>query len=275
MGEKFKGWLLYSDVDGTITPYKEIPRRNVEAIKRFQEEGGRFSLSTGRSRCALTDILQQVTVNAPVISINGGYVYDVATEKEIFSINLPDEMHEVTRILLERHPEVGSMLVDDGHYIIVQKGTYSVPYLEARFKRAEEPNDVYLFQELSTVTQPLKKVLFTMDPAQMESFRADARNIAPDDIEFIRTDSYQLEVMPKGINKGEGLKKAALYLGIDLCKTAAIGDQENDFEMLEIAGKSAAVEGSPKELQKKVDFIAGRCENGAVADFIEFLERTV
>ena len=46
---KFKGYLLCSDCDGTLTYGEEVlSEENVKAIKYFQKEGGIFTLATGR-----------------------------------------------------------------------------------------------------------------------------------------------------------------------------------------------------------------------------------
>ena len=74
-GQIFKGMLLVSDIDGTLTELTEIPQNNIEAINRFIALGGTFTLCTGRPKCALAEILPQLKVTAPIITINGGYVY--------------------------------------------------------------------------------------------------------------------------------------------------------------------------------------------------------
>ncbi len=44
---KFKGYLLCSDCDGTLTYGEEVlSEENVKAIKYFQKEGGIFTLAT-------------------------------------------------------------------------------------------------------------------------------------------------------------------------------------------------------------------------------------
>ncbi|MCL2034037.1 MAG: HAD family hydrolase, partial [Oscillospiraceae bacterium] len=55
-------------------------------------------------------------------------------------------------------------------------------------------------------------------------------------------------------------------------RIAAIGDYYNDLEMLEYAGVGATVEEALDEIKGACDFVAGKCEDGAVADFIEYLE---
>ena len=44
------GPFIVSDIDGTLlTKDYHIPLRNIMAIRRFQQEGGLFTVATGRS----------------------------------------------------------------------------------------------------------------------------------------------------------------------------------------------------------------------------------
>lgn len=47
---KFEGMLLACDMDGTLLDSsRRISERNERALRYFTEEGGRFSLATGRA----------------------------------------------------------------------------------------------------------------------------------------------------------------------------------------------------------------------------------
>ena len=48
---KFDGFLILSDFDATFTSAKtgNIPRKNIDALKYFESEGGLFSICTGRT----------------------------------------------------------------------------------------------------------------------------------------------------------------------------------------------------------------------------------
>ncbi|CAM9589183.1 unnamed protein product, partial [Phaeothamnion confervicola] len=50
-----------------------------------------------------------------------------------------------------------------------------------------------------------------------------------------------LEVLPRGANKGDGVSKLLDLLGIDKQNFMAMGDAENDLEMLRVAGTAVAM----------------------------------
>ena len=72
--------LLTVDFDRTLTaPDSTIPVRNMEAIRYFMENGGTFTINTGRSiPMALNNIFGKIPVNAPLLLYNGSAAYDEA-----------------------------------------------------------------------------------------------------------------------------------------------------------------------------------------------------
>ena len=245
-GQIFKGMLLVSDIDGTLTELTEIPQNNIEAINRFIALGGTFTLCTGRPKCALAEILPQLKVIAPIITINGGYIYSPQDDTVLFGAELPESVRDFVFALLERFAQVGAMLVEPDNYWVIRWGDESIEGVAQRrdMYMREGCCRMYLEEE---GPKRWHKVVLIVPPEQY------------------------LELVPQGISKGRGMRMIQQALG--LTKTAAIGDRENDKPMLELADFSAVPKSGDPDLQKEVDFIVDSCENGAVADFICRLEQ--
>ncbi|MDR3645533.1 MAG: HAD hydrolase family protein, partial [Clostridia bacterium] len=81
------------------------------------------------------------------------------------------------------------------------------------------------------------------------------------------------EMLPEGASKGETLLRLAQMLGIKKENTAAVGDYYNDIELVSSAGTGFAPAGAPQEVKAAAGHVVGSCEDGAVADVIEYLER--
>jgi hydroxymethylpyrimidine pyrophosphatase-like HAD family hydrolase len=93
------------------------------------------------------------------------------------------------------------------------------------------------------------------------------------DVEIVRSSSILMEMLPKGSSKGSALEamyRAGLLLRE---KTVAIGDFNNDLEMLQAAGIGACVETAPEPLKKLAKYITCPCEQGALADLIGRLKK--
>ena len=68
----FSDILLTVDFDRTLTaPDSTIPQRNIEAIRYFIENGGSFTVNTGRSINTMGDLLDTLPVNVPFLLYNG------------------------------------------------------------------------------------------------------------------------------------------------------------------------------------------------------------
>ena len=91
MIESISDILIITDVDGTLLREKQgISKENLEAIKRFTDKGGRFTVSTGRAIDVARYLLKDIPINAPSVHINGGYFYDWK-KNEIIELSVMDD----------------------------------------------------------------------------------------------------------------------------------------------------------------------------------------
>lgn len=269
-GQIFKGMLLVSDIDGTLAELTEIPQNNIEAINRFIALGGTFTLCTGRPKCALTEILPQLKVTAPIITINGGYVYSPQDDTVLFGAELPESVRDFVFALLERFDQVGAMLVEPDNYWVIRWGDESIEGVAQRRDMYMREGCCRMYSE-EEGPKRWHKVVLIVPPEQILTVRAYVEEQNPQGFYPVQSDAFYLELVPQGISKGRGMKMIQQALG--LTKAAAIGDRENDKPMLELADFSAVPKSGDPDLQKEVDFIVDSCENGAVADFICRLEQ--
>ncbi|MBQ2446291.1 MAG: HAD-IIB family hydrolase [Oscillospiraceae bacterium] len=97
---KFSGMLFTGDFDHTISDHEgNIPQNNLDAIKYFIAEGGRFCLNTGRSIAAARSRALQVPCNAPCLLYNGGACYDYRTGELIFAHPLSEQACKLPPVL--------------------------------------------------------------------------------------------------------------------------------------------------------------------------------
>jgi Cof subfamily protein (haloacid dehalogenase superfamily) len=78
-----------------------------------------------------------------------------------------------------------------------------------------------------------------------------------------------LEVLPPGASKGAMLKQVLKELGISPEATLAIGDAENDVEMIQLAGVGVAMGNASAHLKELADFTVATNDNDGVAEAIE------
>lgn len=82
---KFDGLLLCTDFDMTLAEKAVISPENIAAIRYFQENGGRFTVVSGRNPYFLTEHLGDLRVNAPLVGYNGALILDESAQTVLFS----------------------------------------------------------------------------------------------------------------------------------------------------------------------------------------------
>lgn len=262
----FEGVLLVSDMDGTlITRDFSVPERNIEAIDRFIEKGGRFTLATGRSAASAGKYITKVKINAPSILSNGSSIYDLSGGKILWNTALPMSVGPLVETVIERFPDVGVELYIDEQIYIVNRNKWTERHII---------NEGFSYVETSLKDAPhgWQKVLFACENERLCEIDDYIRSLKVDICDFVFSSLNYYEALPKGVSKGTALKKLAEMLGIEYKNTVGIGDYYNDATLVKMAGIGVTVEGAPQELVDAAQFVTGPCENGAVADLIEYLE---
>ncbi len=98
----------------------------------------------------------------------------------------------------------------------------------------------------------------------------EARKILPEGVKIVDT-GFAYHIMDANISKGRALKFIAERLGIDVEEFAAIGDSENDIEMLEVAGFGIAVANADLKLKEVADMVTSKPDGDGVVEALEFL----
>ena len=118
--KKFEGCLLLSDMDGTIlNDNKEISEENKRAIEYFIENGGKFSLATGRSKRSMEYYVKEIPINAPVVVYNGSGVYDFEKEEFVFTRFMNDKCISFVDDLCGKFPFLcAEVYLEDSEYVV-------------------------------------------------------------------------------------------------------------------------------------------------------------
>ena len=259
--------LIASDIDGTLVPEGSvIPERNLAALRRFAEKGGRFTLATGRSIGSAGRFLGDLPVNAPAILLNGCLLYDYAGGEVLLRCGLEKEnAAPLVHTLYQRFPELGmECFYDDCVGILRRNG----------FIGNTKTPEIYSFTEgvETSCFQPWLKILLGGEAeAIREAMRFAVAQPHPG-LRLVFSSENFLEILPEQANKGTMLRSLAQRLSIPMENVYAVGDYFNDEELLEAAGHAVVPANAPEELQRKAELVVCDCRGGALADLVEFLE---
>ncbi len=266
--KKFDGILMCTDLDGTLLRKdKSISAENKEAIEYFKSEGGLFTFITGRMPYYVSDMYESINPNCPFGCINGGGIYDHRSGEYVWTATLDDSVRVLIEYIDKNIPEIG-----------IQISTFYKTYFckeseaMAEFRRAAGlPNTVSHYND---VTEPIGKILFAdceESNIQLLEKLLKSHPLA-DRFGFVRSDKTLFEIVPKGADKGTLLTKMAELLGIDMKRTVAIGDYNNDVPMLRAAGLGVAVSNAVASAREAADHITVSNEEHAIAKIISELQ---
>ena len=245
---KFDGYLICTDLDGTFTVGHEICGENAEYVKYFQENGGLFTVSTGRLLNYL-DEFKDFKPNCPVITHNGAVISDLDKKEILYKKTLSSESIEIYKYALEL----------EGIKLVVFNGMNE--YVD--IPDFEQKKDTELF-----------KLVFCMD-SEKSTYNLRDKLIEEfgDKYSIFLGWSLGVECLAKDANKGTAVLKLKEILGDRVKKVICVGDSESDGFMLKCADIGYAVDNASEETKQSADRITVDYKLGAIAEIIKDIEK--
>ena len=265
---KFDGILICTDLDGTLLKNdKTISSENCDAIEYFKKCGGLFTVVTGRMPQTAFDICKNARINAPFGCINGGGLYDYYKDEYIWKLALSDGFYELIELIYKELPNVG-IQVNTFYNIYFSKENSIMEFFR------QVTNTPNLVKKYNEVERPIAKILFGIETEEEMQIAINILNNHPlaEKFDFIRSEKYLYEILPKGIGKGTAILKLCECLGIDKNKTIAVGDYNNDISMFRAASVGIAVSNACQDAKNAADFVTVSNEGHAIAQVIYDLE---
>lgn len=280
---KFDGVLLATDFDDTL--YRSnitgaggvserekrneqvVFGRNKEALDYFLSQGGRFTVATGRAYQTFRPYVGRVPMNAPAVLGNGAMIYDFEGDKVLFHAQLPAEILQDAAALAEAFPEVGfethlgEIIYTYRPNIISRRHIHKLgcDFLECGFEDMPQPWTKLLVQHV--------------EHGMLVEAQSWLKERYPGRYEAIFSNDHLLEVTAIGANKGGSVLKVANLFGIQKENIYCIGDNQNDIPMLAISAMPFAPANCALAVKQWGANIVSLCEEGAVADVIQWLDK--
>lgn len=252
---KFDGYMICSDFDGTLAYGDgQISSKNLDAIHYFQQNGGVFTLASGRSPEFVQQLAPDFIANGPLICLNGTRICDPDNGKILYQSFLPPSAVDVIKYLYANDSlkSIQPVVEDDGKRFYLNKPEFS------------------LQQIIDTVgASRIHKVLFVFDNADTAlSLRSELNEKFGEKIQFCRSWAFSVEMYDKPAGKGECLELARSMAARPIYTVIGVGDYENDISLVRLADVGYAVENAIDSVKAAADKIAPSNINDAIADII-------
>ncbi|MCR5522482.1 MAG: HAD family hydrolase [Clostridia bacterium] len=265
---EFSKWLVISDIDGTlIDRLHRLPVRNIEAIADFVKKGGNFTLASSRGVESLFRHYKDLPLNnIPAVILNGAGIYDFGKKEMVYfnamSRRVVDEICKIPK----KFPTIDIVIITKDNAYVVFPAWWGLNYT-----LIDKIKHKISFNINSIPKEDWGKIVFSGAPWRVKRLQKYLNGIENPEFITCRASIFAIELMAQGSEKGTTALKLADMLGIDRSKTAGIGDFFNDFNLLRSVAVPAACGQAPKALKEIAEFVACRCKEGAVADFLEYL----
>lgn len=256
--------LVALDLDGTLlNDQKELTESVKETLLRLKARGTTIVISTGRSYQGVQkylDFLGRQVVDY-VISFNGALTYDVQNDKELAKRCLKREQ-------LLRIARVGERIGLPVHFVSdLSVYTPHNPIGKYAMKEAIETNARMVYCPLEDLPgdKNYYKALYSEEQALLEErIRAIPQEFYTK-FTVVKSDDSYLEIIREGVSKGVALRGLIHQLGIDAEEVVSIGDQENDIDMIALAGVGVSMGNAIDAVKNIADFITTtNNDNGVV-----------
>ena len=265
--------LLTVDYDRTLTaPDSTIPVRNLEAIRFFIENGGAFTVNTGRS-VPMTKVFRDIVpVNAPLLLYNGSAAYDLEKGELSFCHAIELDMWETIRECMELFPDMTvEVQATDAHYRFTENPAWDAFSDHQHCARGfAQPGDdlgtflkFSLYGEIRDVTVASLFEGSEEERARMDEVEATLNQRFGQHCEVFRAATRIIDVHAKGVSKVRSARELQQRLGRKIL--VCVGDAHNDIPMLE--GADFAFVPSDATLKDRFPNVCP-CGDGAVADVI-------
>ncbi len=273
---KYDKIILFADCDGTLIGRRDTGAaeihypENQEAINYFIENGGRFSYASGRSEA---DTLRlPYAVNAPLILSNGSEVYDPVSGQWVYQLYLPNSAIELISEIYELFPQLSLVARNAKEFFVFneEKSLFDFrifPWFDGIFpiERLGELRDRVVSIAISgAYPEALEQVCVLMERKY------------PEMVCSVVATNF-LNVVPKGISKGSALAyiRDMYYSGEEGLIFAAVGDNENDLEMLQEADYAFAMGNATENVKAAAVKVLKDNSHPCIPQILDYLDSVV
>ena len=254
--------IVFFDLDGTLLDKNfHLSEEIISGIKKIRSLGIRVSIATGRSQESAKKFIDLLEIKEDIVVHNGAVILDIngkiktigTIDKNIISDLV--EFHSKTPLSFKLH-------FPDCRIIKSTKKPW-----QGEGKHFVEGEVIENLQGIAL--KNVVKVVFFESEQKIEAFKNFIR--FPSKVKFLRSHLNHIEILPCNISKAEGIQEILKKENFVIDKVIAIGDNENDIEMLKQVGLGISVGEELVELKKISDYHFPLLFKGGMKKLIDFL----
>lgn len=262
--------LIAIDLDGTLLDSKkEISFDNLKLVNRLIQNGYEIVIATGRRYWSAKELTKHLDSHITILANNGNIVRNSEDDKVIISKYLDKDDFKI--ILQEGkkrglHPIIHVDYYDEGYDIIIEmdrnhEGYYNyLKMTDGRFRQFDLDEKFELDKVLAMVYAGYREPLMEFHLKIIEKYPERFNSHVMENIEIAEA---MLEIMNPSGNKWKTLEEYAKSKGIRKEEIIAIGDDNNDVEMIANAGLGIAMKNGSKLAKEAAKIVTEKDNNNS------------
>lgn len=270
--------LLAVNIDGTLLQSNgRLHKSTREAIEYVHQKGVNVALVTSRNYLSAKKVAKALKINPMLIAHQGAFVGSTI-EKPIFVKRMSEELTLEMVQLLEK-TECQIQLIREKS-LIGNRMNLPENLLGKTIIYKNEPS-VYSQHFVDVLSEELNEQPFS--PLKIDVIfksrkdQVDLLNLLKElfhEVEVIEKHYQKITIVPKGVSKWNGILYLADYLGVKRNEIVAIGDDEDDFEMISESGLGVAMGNATDEVKLAATWVTRTNDEHGVAYMLkEFFRR--
>lgn len=282
--------LIAIDIDGTLlNSYGQLTERTKEIIKKVASKNIKVVLTSGRVTKSVADIAKQVNADRYMICDNGASIYDIESEKTIWSKEIPKEtVISLVQTCIENN--IYYMVFTDKEIVVKDLRHMALAFYMQRHNCNDEATGITQIkyagiEYIEKISKPIRRIVVCdQDRTIYESIVNKLKKTPDVDLlsaphitnkilkngekTTVLTYSYA-EILPKEANKWIAIKELIKNIGIVENEVMAIGDNFNDVSMIQNAGLGVAMNNGASVAKEVARIIAPSNDEDGVATILE------
>ncbi len=268
--------MVVLDLDGTLlNDEKTISDKNVYILNKLHKQGIHIVIATGRNYYMAKILTERLILTKPVILANNGavvrrYVNDEFIESNYLDYSLFEKIYELG-LKHNLNPIIHVDEYHQGYDLIYECENYEEAYLgyiKNDFKRTKHKR--FKEEEINNILS----VCYFNEYNKLINFKNEIEKI-PGEFNIILNQNLRSQSLLELLNingcKWCALKKYIDGLGIDKNQVIAIGDDNNDIELIANSGLGIAMKNATDGIKYAADLIS-RFSNNESGVYYELSE---
>lgn len=260
--------LIALDIDGTLAKAANEPVAEFvseDLLSSLRHYGVLVTVATGRAFAGAGPIIAALSnEGAPVTLYNGAIVTDrrgrTLYHRTAVSASTVAKLVEIAatsqaRLLVYNCYPMQQSLIDERGKGIMETVVGWAPEPIGNLDLNGLPILWQSYGDTKAVTEATA-ALFSTHDGNVKTLLANLTTLA--DVSITSSGSGYIEVRPAGVSKAQGLTELIKLLGLDEAEVLAVGDNDNDAEMLAWAGIGVVVANATPNARAAADYVTAR-----------------